>query len=54
MGGEFDTNGTGVFEVVITAKINNNDYASPVTKSFTVYVVGSIVDADLSPTVTSK
>lgn len=54
VGGESDINGAGVFEVVITAKINNNDYASPVTKSFTVYVVGSIVDADLSPTVTSK
>lgn len=46
--------GAGAFVVTVTAKTIDNGYTKAVTKSFTVYVVGSIVDADLSPTVTSK
>lgn len=52
--GPNDSYGAGAFVVTVTAKKTVNGYTKAVTESFTVYVVGSIVDADLSPTVTSK
>ncbi len=50
--------GTGTFTVTVSADvIKTNDVnakAKHVVKSFTVYVVGSIVDADLDPAVESR
>lgn len=50
--------GTGTFTVTVSADViktdDNNAKAKHVVKSFTVYVVGSIVDADLDPAVESR
>lgn len=56
----FDINdgGTGTFTVTVSADViktdDDNAKAKHVVKSFTVYVVGSIVDADLDPAVESR
>ena len=51
-------NGTGTFTVTVSADViktdDDNAKAKHVVKSFTVYVVGSIVDADLDPAVESR
>ena len=48
--------GTGTFLVKVTVDLENNTVSSwttTVTKTFTVYVTGAIVDVDLDPAVTS-
>lgn len=57
---EIDNDGAGTFKVTVTADIvkipaeNVIPIKKTVVKSFTVYVVGSFVDADLDPTVESR
>ena len=53
---KFTAGGTGVFEVTVSAiaKTKNSEHGFEVQKTFTVYVVGQIVDADLDPSVTSN
>lgn len=48
------TSGTGSYKVVVTATVQNgNATPTSVMKTFTVYVVGSVVDSDLDPAVTN-
>ena len=57
---EIGNDGAGIFKVTVTADIviisaeNEIPIKKKVVKSFTVYVVGSIVDADLDPAVESR
>lgn len=58
---KIDNDGAGTFKVTVTADIekipvaeNEIPIKKKVVKSFTVYVVGSIVDADLDPAVESR
>lgn len=57
---EIGNDGAGTFKVTVTADIekmsdeNKIPIKKKVVKSFTVYVVGSIVDADLDPAVESR
>lgn len=48
------TLGTGKLVVTVKATVSNDAYSKVVTKSFTVYAVGTLVDSDLDPSVTVK